>query len=100
MTRRILKNFLSFILMAAMLLLSQSTSLPMFLASAVLYGIGQGAVHTSAQTLAILNAPKNRVGAANATFPDFCQFPLIFSFCRIIHYFSYGYDFIILQLPH
>ena len=55
-------------LVAAMLLLSQSTNLPMFLASAVLYGIGQGAVHTSAQTLAILNAPKNRVGAANATF--------------------------------
>ena len=56
------------LLAAAMLLLSQSTNLPMFLASAVLYGIGQGAVHTSAQTLAILNAPKNRVGAANATF--------------------------------
>ena len=55
-------------LVAAMLLLSQSTGLSMFLASAVLYGIGQGAVHTSAQTLAILNAPKNRVGAANATF--------------------------------
>lgn len=55
-------------LMAALALLSQSATMPMFLICAVLYGIGQGAVHTSAQTLAVLNSPGNRVGAANATF--------------------------------
>lgn len=57
-----------FFLMAALALLSQSSTMPMFLASAVLYGIGQGAAHTSSQTLAVLNSPENRVGAANATF--------------------------------
>lgn len=57
-----------FCLSAALLMLSQSTNLAMFLASAVLYGIGQGATHTSAQTLAVLYAPEDRVGTANATF--------------------------------
>jgi MFS family permease len=55
-------------LLAAQVMLSQSTNMTMFLLSAALYGIGQGAVHSSAQTLAILNSPENRVGAANATF--------------------------------
>ena len=57
-----------FFLAGALVLLSQSTSLPLFLASAVLYGVGQGSVQTSAQTLAVLYAPKDRIGAANATF--------------------------------
>jgi MFS family permease len=55
-------------LTAALALLSQSTNMAMFLGSAVLYGIGQGAAHTSSQTLAILNSPGNRVGAAAATY--------------------------------
>ena len=57
-----------FFLAGALVLLSQSTSLPMFLASAVLFGVGQGSVQTSAQTLSVLYTPKDRIGAANATF--------------------------------
>ena len=57
-----------FFLAGALVLLSQSTNLILFLASAVLYGVGQGSVQTSAQTLAVLYTPKNRIGAANATF--------------------------------
>lgn len=53
---------------AALIILSQSDSLMLFLCSAVLYGLGMGSMHTSAQSLAILSSPKNRVGAANATF--------------------------------
>ena len=57
-----------FFLAGALIMLSQSTSLILFLVSAVLYGVGQGAVQTSAQTLAVLYTPKDRIGAANATF--------------------------------
>jgi MFS family permease len=39
-----------------------------FLIVALLYGIGFGAVQSSLQTLAVINAPKDRLGTANATF--------------------------------
>lgn len=53
---------------AALVLLAQSTSMTLFLTSAILYGLGQGSVFTSTQVLAVLNSPPDRVGAANATF--------------------------------
>lgn len=53
---------------AALLLLSVSNSLTMFLVCAVLFGIGIGAAQSSLQTMAIVNASKDRIGAANATF--------------------------------
>lgn len=56
------------LLTLALALLSQATNIYVFLASALVYGVGQGAVHTSTQSMAILNAPQHRIGAANATF--------------------------------
>lgn len=56
------------ILVISMILLSYASSMPYFLISAFLYGIGFGAVQSSLQTMAILKAPKARFGAANATF--------------------------------
>lgn len=56
------------LLIIAMLLLSNAGTLPVFLMSAALYGLGFGAVLSCLQTLAVLRAPKERLGAANATF--------------------------------
>ncbi len=56
------------ILVISMILLSYASSMPYFLISAFLYGIGFGAVQSSLQTMAVLKAPKARFGAANATF--------------------------------
>lgn len=55
-------------LTAAMYLLSIGRDLPMFLISAALYGLGLGTIQSSLQTMAIIRAPKERRGAANATF--------------------------------
>ena len=52
----------------ALLLLSVSSSMPLFLTCAVLYGVGVGAAHASLQTMAIVRVSKDRTGAANATF--------------------------------
>jgi len=56
------------ILIIAMVLLSWAATMPMFMIVAVLYGIGYGAVQSSLQTLSVIHAPKERRGAANATF--------------------------------
>ena len=56
------------LLVIALLCLSQASSLLWFLISAVLYGISYGALLNSLQAMAIRNAPRHRVGAANATF--------------------------------
>ncbi len=61
--------FPGFILMvASVIVLSRSTSLPVFLVAAVLQGMAYGTVQTSLQTMAVVNAPASRRGAANATF--------------------------------
>lgn len=52
----------------AMILLSQASTLSMFLLVALIYGIGFGAGQSSLQTMAVVSAPSNRRGAANATF--------------------------------
>ncbi|WP_101697964.1 MFS transporter [Clostridium minihomine] len=56
------------LLMVAMFFLSKSNTLVMFLISAAIYGTGFSAVQSSFQTMAIMRAPKERLGAANATF--------------------------------
>ena len=53
---------------ATMLVLSQATSLWLFLAAAVLFGLGFGTVHPSMQALAVQFVPPQRRGAANGTF--------------------------------
>lgn len=53
---------------AGMLVIALGGSMPAFLAAAVLYGFGQGSVHTASKTLAVARAPARRLGAANATF--------------------------------
>jgi len=53
---------------AALILLSVSNSLVLFLICGSIYGIGIGAAQASLQTMAIVNVPKDRTGAANATF--------------------------------
>ena len=60
-----------FLMSAGLLVLSASNGLLMFLTCAFLYGVGMGAAQTSLQAMAILRAPKERVGAANATFFSF-----------------------------
>lgn len=52
----------------ALLLLSVSNSLITILICAVIYGTGIGAAQSSLQTMAIIKVPKERTGAANATF--------------------------------
>lgn len=56
------------LLVIAMVILSQASTMLSFLFVALLYGIGFGAVQSSLQTLAVIYAPKDRLGAANATF--------------------------------
>ncbi len=56
------------ILTIAVIVLSFANTLPYFLLCAVLYGIGFSAVQSSLQTMAVIRAPKERKGAANATF--------------------------------
>ncbi|WP_245612056.1 MFS transporter [endosymbiont 'TC1' of Trimyema compressum] len=51
-----------------MIALSTATSLGSFLLVGLIYGIGFGGCHSSLQTMAILNTPRERLGAANATF--------------------------------
>jgi len=55
-------------ILVGVFLLSQAQSLMMFILVAVIYGIGFGAAQASLQTMAVINAPKHRLGAANATF--------------------------------
>ncbi|PWJ47092.1 MFS transporter [Faecalicatena contorta] len=55
-------------LAGAMVLLSRAASLPAFLVCAAVYGLGLGSVQSSLQAMAIVRAPKERRGAANATF--------------------------------
>lgn len=52
----------------AMGLLSIASSLPLFLVTAFIYGVGFGATQSSLQTMAMVGVPSNRLGAANATF--------------------------------
>ncbi len=56
------------ILVIALIVLSFANTLPYFLLCAALYGIGFSAVQSSLQTMAVIRAPKERRGAANATF--------------------------------
>lgn len=53
---------------ASLVLLSVSNGLVSFLICGAIYGIGIGAAQASLQTMAIVNVPKGRTGAANATF--------------------------------
>ena len=53
---------------ASLILLSMSNNLAVFLICGAIYGIGIGAAQASLQTMAIVNTPKDRTGAANATF--------------------------------
>lgn len=55
-------------LMAAMFLLYRASTLEAFLMAAVVYGAGFGSVQPSLQALAIVAAPAERRGSANATF--------------------------------
>ena len=54
-----------------LILLSASNGIILFLACAILHGIGMAAAQTSLQAMAIMRAPKDRIGAANATFFSF-----------------------------
>lgn len=56
------------LLIIAMVILSQASTMLSFLFVALLFGVGFGAVQSSLQTLAVIYAPKDRLGAANATF--------------------------------
>lgn len=52
----------------SLLSLAFAAGLTMFNIGAAFYGIGQGAVLTTSQTLSVINAPKNKIGTANATY--------------------------------
>lgn len=55
----------------SLVLLSQAYGMALVLISGALYGLSQGAVLSSCQTLAVLRASPERLGAANATFSTF-----------------------------
>lgn len=56
------------ILVLALLVVSQASSLPIFILAAVLYGIGFGLLESSLLTMAIKFTPEEKTGGANATF--------------------------------
>lgn len=56
------------VIAVGLVILSASHTLPVFLISAVFYGIGIGGVQAALQAMAVVNSPADRVGAANATF--------------------------------
>ena len=56
------------LMLAAMLLLAFANGLPTLLVSGFLYGAGFGGAQTTMQSLAVMNAPSDRFGAANGTF--------------------------------
>ena len=56
------------LVMLAMYALHRAESLTMFLVAAALYGVGFGASQTSLQTMAVIHAPRERLGIANSTF--------------------------------
>lgn len=51
-----------------MIILYKVINIPAFLFAAFFYGLGLGATQASLQTMSIVRAPKDRLGAANATF--------------------------------
>lgn len=55
-------------LFVGLMVLVNANSLLLFSISGILYGIGFGATQSSLQTMSVLNAPKENIGAANATF--------------------------------
>ncbi len=52
----------------SMILLGNAPNLTWFLVAAVMEGAGYGALQMSLQTMAVINAPEDRLGIANATF--------------------------------
>lgn len=85
----------------SMVILSMAYNITMFLISGFLYGIAFGACQTSLQTMAVLNSPPERIGAANATF--FTGFDGGIGFGSILAgvlatWFSYGTMFLLIAL--
>lgn len=56
------------LLIPGLFILSRAEGLIMVIISALLYGIGYGSLQTSLQTMAVMEAPSDRAGAANATY--------------------------------
>lgn len=52
----------------ALLIVAKADNMIMFIISAAFFGMGQGTVQTSTQTMAVAGAPKEKLGAATATF--------------------------------
>ncbi len=52
----------------ALVILGFAHTMPVFLLSAAIYGVGIGANQSALQTMAVLSADKDSVGSANATF--------------------------------
>lgn len=56
------------IIILSMLVLAQASTLSLLLVSGAAYGVGFGAAQTSLQSMAVSEAPRDRLGAANSTF--------------------------------
>lgn len=52
----------------SLILLSRADALIGFLVAAAIYGISNGGLQTSTQTLSVIKAPQEKLGAANATY--------------------------------
>lgn len=57
-----------FCMMLAFSMISMADSIYLLDIGAFFYGIGQGAVLTTSQTLSVINAPEHKIGMASATF--------------------------------
>ncbi len=56
------------LIIVSLLIMAFGDSMFWFMLSGAIFGVGKGALQISAQTMAVVNAPQNRIGAANATF--------------------------------
>ena len=85
-------------LLVSLVLLSFSFNTLTFLLCGIFYGFAQGAVMAATQTLAILRAPRDRLGAANATFSSCFDLGLgigALLFGVVAHYTGYSMMFLI-----
>lgn len=85
----------------SLVILYFANNLALFLLSGIFYGIAFGACQNALQTMAVLNSPPNRTGAANATF--FTGFDGGIGFGSILAgflttWFTYGQMYLIISI--
>lgn len=86
---------------AALVVLAFANGLALFLLSGIFFGVGFGVSQTTLQTMAVLHSPRQRTGAANATF--FTGFDAGIGFGSILAgilaaYFTYSQMYLLIAI--